>query len=445
MNKRSPPWPGNRQLVRAINRNLVLNLIKSHGPISRRDVARLSGLSPASVSTITGEFIAAGLVHETGEGKSKGGRRPVLLRLNHAAGFVVGAKVMEQAVACAVTDLDAQVLHHRLVRLSGEGFGPKRAERREQRQKALDAPVDPEGVIRVVIDAIEKTVRESGVNRRRILGIGIGLAGVVDGEEGVCRYSPFFGWRDVRVADPVTRHFRLPVYLENDVNTLTIAEQWFGHGHGVDHFAVVTVGRGVGAGFVLNGQFYRGSAGGAGEVGHVTVRKGGPKCECGKRGCLEAVASDRAVVREVESALARGERSALAGVRPLTPDTVFAAAEAGDRLARRVLAEAGRWLGLGISTVVNLVNPRLVIVGGEGVRAGESRLGPMYEALRNHTFAGLGGDLRVVVEPAGDETWARGAACVVLGELFKSPVHRRSQAEAELKLFPSHRQAAGSG
>jgi len=398
---------GNRDLIKEINRNLVLNLIKSRGPISRTDIARLSGLSLATVSGITGDFIKAGLVHEMGEGESTGGRRPVLLRLNYQAGFVVGVKLMEQAVASALTDLEAQVLHHRVTTLE------------DQRDLAA--------VQEVITAAVEATIAESGVDRQRVLGIGVGMAGVVDGEAGVCRYSPFFGWRNVQFARPLADHFGLPVYLENDVNTLTIAEQWFGYGHGVDHFVVVTVGRGIGAGIVVNGQFYRGALGGAGEFGHITLAEDGPPCDCGKRGCLEALASDPAVVRQARAAIALGEQTALVGVEPLTLDDIVAAAEAGDELARRLLADSGHWLGMGIATLVNILNPQLVIVGGEGVRAGEWRFEPMREAIREHAFDGLADDLNIVIEPAGDETWARGAACVVLGEIFKPPVDRRER------------------
>ncbi len=403
---------GNRDLIKEINRNLALNLIKSRGPISRTEIARLSGLSPATVSGITAEFIASGLVHEMAEGESTGGRRPVLLRLNHRAGFVVGIKLMEQAVISALTDLDAQVLHHRITPLTTV--------------HSAGQPVNPEAILPVMIQAIEQTIAESQVERRRLLGIGVGLAGLVDGEAGICRYSPFFGWRDVPIAEPIAAHFGLPVYLENDVNTLTIAEQWFGYGHGVDHFVVVTVGRGVGAGIVANGQFYRGTLGGAGEVGHITLQQGGPLCDCGKRGCLEALASDPAIVREARAAIGRGEPTALAQVEPLTLEAVLAAAEAGDGLAQRLLADAGRWLGIGIAALVNILNPELIIVGGEGVCAGEWRFGPMREAVRAYAFNSLADRLKIVVEPSGDETWARGAACVVLGELFKPPVQRES-------------------
>ncbi len=404
---------GNRDLIKEINRNLVLNFIKSRGPIPRTEIARLSGLSPATVSGIIADFVASGLVHEMGEGESTGGRRPVLLRLNHGAGFVVGVKLMEHAVTSALTDLDANVLHYRVTPLPAADSGQ----------------VGPEIILPVIIQAIESTIAESGVERQRVWGIGVGMAGVVDGEAGVCRYSPFFGWRDVEIARPIADHFGLPVYLENDVNTLTIAEQWFGYGHGVDHFVVVTVGRGIGAGIVTNGQFYRGALGGAGELGHITLTVDGPPCDCGKRGCLEALASDPAVVRQAKAAIALGERTALAGVESLTLEAIVATAEAGDALARRLLADSGRWLGVGIATLVNILNPQLVIVGGEGVRAGEWRFGPMREAIRRHAFNGLADELEIVIEPSGDETWARGAACVVLGELFKSPVHKGEEAD----------------
>jgi len=406
---------GNRELIKEINHNLVLNLIKSRGPISRTEIAQLSGLSPATVSGITADLIASSLVQETGEGEATRGRRRVLLELNPSAGFVVGIKVMEQAVASALTDLDAQVRHHRRTPLTA----------------SHGRPVDFEAVLPAIVAAVEATIAESGVERSQVLGVGVGMAGLVDGEAGICRYSPYFGWRNVRVGERLAECLGLPVYLENDVNTLTVAEQWFGYGHGRDHFVVVTVGRGIGAGIVVNGQFYRGALGGAGELGHITLQADGPLCPCGKRGCLEALAADPAVVSSARAAMAAGTPTALA--EPLTLEGVVAAAQAGDELARQVLASAGRWLGIGISALVNLLNPQLVIVGGEGVAAGPWRLDPMRRAIAEHAYTGLAEGLEIIVEPSGDETWARGAACVVLGELFKPPVHRRSGPE---NVFP---------
>lgn len=401
--------------MKRVNRNLVLNLVKSAGPISRREIADRSGLSPATITNLTSELIAEGLVHEMGSGETSRGRPPVMLRLNTKAGFVAGVKVMRGSVAAVVTDLDAQVLHYETARLDASGDG---------------ASMAPDQVLNAVADMVEEVIAASGVNRSEVLGVGLGLAGLIDGRSGVCRYSPFFGWRDVDLVGPLHAALGLDVFVENDVNTLTIAEQWFGQGHDRSHFVVVTVGSGVGLGLVTNSTFYHGRDGAAGELGHTTMLVDGPVCSCGKRGCLEVLASDPAVVENMTRAVRAGE-SSVVEADGLTIEQVVAAADAGDPLARRVLAESGRWLGVGLATVANIVAPEMIIVGGEGVAAGEWRLEPMRQAFQEHAFDRTAAATELVIEPAGDETWARGAACVVLGELYKSPLLSRASVPRE--------------
>ena len=393
---------GNRDLIREMNRNLVLNLIKSKGPISRTDLALLSELSPATVSGITADFLDEGIVQTTGEGESKGGRRPVLLHLNPRAGFVVGLKLMEKSMTSALTDLEAQVLHHRQTPIDVE-----------------DYPPSPDAILANIIQVIERTISESEVERPMVLGIGIGMAGAVEGETGISRYSPFFNWRNVAIAKPISDHFDLPVYVENDVNALTIAEKWFGCGRGVDHFIVVTIGRGIGAGIVVNGQFYRGAGGSAGEFGHSPI-----VCNT-ETTTLENMASDTALIRQAMGSIGQGAQTALSEFPALTLKAIITAAESGDDLARKLLADSGRWLGTGIAGLINILNPQLVIIAGEGVEAGEWRFGPMREAIQEFTFNGLANDAEIYVEPSGDVAWARGAATLVLDELFKSPVLKK--------------------
>lgn len=401
---------GTRDLIKEINANLVLNIVRSREPVSRTEISRLSGLSRATVSGITAKLIDRNLIYEEGEGESTGGRRPTLLCLNNEAGYVVGVKLRENRIMTVLTDLDANVVHQQSSSLVADEDG------------VSERDISPDRALAGIAEAVETTIRGSGVERELVLGVGLGMAGIVDGETGICRYSPFFGWRDVQLSEPLSDAVTLPVHLENNVNTLTIAEQWFGYGHGVDHFVVATVGRGVGAGIVMNGQFYRGAFGGAGEFGHITLVEDGPPCSCGKRGCLEALASDPAVVRQARAAIALGERTMVTDSNPLSLETIVAAAEAGDTVAQTLLADSGRWLGIGIANLINVLNPELVIVAGEGVAAGDWRLNPLRDALQAHVFNGLADHLEIVVEPSGDETWARGAACVVLGELFRSPV-----------------------
>ncbi len=398
------PRTGNRNLIRRINQNLLLNLIRTQGPISRAELAKRTQLAPATVSQITHALLSRGLVHEIGAGSSSGGRRPVLLKLEPQAGFVVGLKLAADSMAAAVTDLQATVLHYLEV------------------PRTSDEP--PTRTLGALIRTVERALKESRVDARKVLGIGIGMGGVIDSQNGICHYSTILNWRDVQVTQPLNEHFHLPVYVHNDVNTLTVAEQWFGHGKGVDHFVVVTIGRGIGMGIVANGQFDRGAFGGAGELGHVTLVKDGPPCDCGKRGCLEALASDPRVVEQARASLRAGKKTQLAE-HGLTFDRIVAAARAGDGLAQRLLADSGRWLGIGIANVVNLLNPELVIVGGEGVRAGDWRFETMRAAIREHTFNGLGQSLQVVIEFGGDQTWARGAASLVLNEIFEHPIRQR--------------------
>ena len=406
------------QLGKLINRKLVLNAIKA-GPISRAGIAEETGLSPATVSNLTVELIDEGLVHETGVVETSRGRPPVLLRINSHARYVVGVKVMPTALVAVVTDLDANVVLDRTL----DGFG-------EPESPADGTHPSPAVVVDRLAQVVDEIVEDAGIKRTDLLGVGVGLAGIIDSNAGICRYSPFFGWRDADLAGPLEAKLGLDVHLANDVDSLTIAEQWFGHGRRADHFVVITVGRGIGAGFVFNGRFYGGHAGGIGELAHVTVAPDGPACACGKHGCLEALASDVAIVNAARDAVASGAHTTLSTVDDITLKTIVASAEQGDAIARDLLASSGRWLGAGIATLVNLLNPQLLIVAGEGVEAGHWRLDPMRRALDEARFESLGAAMRLVVESAGDITWARGAACVVLGEFFKSPLHQERPTRA---------------
>jgi N-acetylglucosamine repressor len=395
---------GDRALIKQMNQQLVLQLIQGRGPISRKEISEISSLSAAAVSGITGTLLDLGLIYEVGEAEADGraGRRAVMLRLNPDAGYVVGVKLSMQTLSCVLTDLDANVLY--------------RAE------PALEppAPFDPQATIAAVIQAIEDVLKTAQIPEGRLLGIGVGVNGTVDAEAGISRTAPHFGWRDVPLAAPIAAHFGIPVHLENDARTLTIAEQWFGSGREVDNFATVVVGHGIGAGLVANRQLYRGATGAAGEFGHNVLQPDGPVCSCGKRGCLEAFAGVPAILREIEAGLADGRPSSLAGVRPITLQVVAQAAEAGDGLALDVLRRAGRWLGVGIAGLVNMFNPELIVMNGEAIALGRPYLEPMEIALRELAFADLAANLRIVFEPGGNEVWARGAACVVLSSLLIS-------------------------
>lgn len=391
---------GNRDLIRAINRSHVLNTIKAHGPIGRADIARQTGLSPATVTSISAKLISQDLVLEKSAGDSSGGRPPILLVINPRGGYVVGIKLTETHAICALTDLEAQIIAKSSMSLSGHA---------------------PEQVVDDLARMVLSFIREQRIAKKQLLGVGIGLAGIIDAEAGVLRQSPIYGWANVPLREMLQSKLRIPVYIENDVNTLTLTERWFGHGQGVDNFLTVTVGRGVGLGIVANGQFYRGQNGGAGEFGHITINPNGPLCACGKRGCLEAYVGDPGLVRTAQESAAKGKLSA--SVQTL--DELLSLAQAGETAAIQIFAEAGRILGLGIANLINLFNPKKIIISGEGTREGDLLFIPMKESIRQNTMPGLFDPNIIEIAPWGDDAWARGAAGLVLRELFESPIHKK--------------------
>lgn len=392
---------GNRDLIRAINRSHVLNAIKTHGPIGRAEIARRTGLSPATVTSISAKLISQHLVLEKSAGDSSGGRPPILLAINSKGGYVLGIKLTETHAVCALTDLDAMILAKSSMLLSGH---------------------DPAQVVDDLARMVLSFIREHKIARKQLLGVGIGVAGIVDAEEGILRQSPIYGWDNVPLRDMLQKKLHIPVYLENDVNTLTLTEKWFGHGQGMDNFLIVTVGRGVGLGIVANGQFYRGQTGGAGEFGHTTIHAQGPLCACGKHGCLEAYVGDPGLLRTAHEATARNELSA--PVQSL--DDLLHLAKMGDLGAVRIFADAGRILGIGIANLINLFNPEKIIISGEGTREGDFLFGPMKESIQQNTMPGLFDPDTVLIAPWGDDAWARGAAGLVLRDVFESPIHKKT-------------------
>lgn len=396
---------GNRELIRAINRSTILNSIKTNGAIPRAEIARLTGLSPATVTGITAELIQDNLVFEKESGDSSGGRRPIMLAINPNGGCVVGIKVMEDHALGALTDLEASLLGKQSYPLTD---------------------TSPEGISRSLSELVAELLKMSENPVSNLMGVGVGLAGIVDAGQGLVRQSPFFGWDDVPLRDMIQNLVNVPVYVDNDVNTLAFAEKWFGAGRGVDNFLVVTVGRGIGLGIVSNGQFNHGVRGGAGEIGHTVIQPGGELCACGKRGCLEMYASEPALLRQAAKAFEQGQLSSL----PKTPEELIALAASGEKAAQEIFARAGELLGQSIANLVNIFNPQRVLINGEGVRAGNWLFDPMRAAIDEHTMPGLRQDVSILVEPLGDDAWARGAASLVLHELFESPIKRQREVEA---------------
>lgn len=393
----SPIIRGNRDLIRSINRSILLNGIKTQGEVSRAALAHMTGLSPATVTGITGQLIQEGLVFEKATGDSTGGRPPIMLALNPRGGFVIGIKLMEGHAIGALTDLNATILAKETIALA---------------DKRVETSVEMLSVL------VNRLVHNSGIRKKQLLGVGVGLAGVVDFTHGVVRQNPFFGWRNIELGDLLGTRLQVPVFIDNDVNTLTLSERWLNQGQPEDNFILITVGRGIGMGIVINGQVYRGKSGGAGELGHTLVDPNGPLCDCGRRGCLESLVSDSALVAQMRQAT---------GKEIVDLDEVIRLSGAEQTDAKTILAHAGTLLGTQMANLVNLFDPKLIIISGEGTRMGEVFFSAVRTAFHDYVMTGLAEDTEIRVKSWGDDIWALGAASLVIAELFKSPIQKEER------------------
>lgn len=379
---------GNRDLIKAMNRNLLLNIIRREGQVSRKQLTEISGLSVGAVSGIISELLKNGWILEIGEGDFTGGRRQTLIKLNAKAGYAIGLKLMEKRIVVAVSNFEGQVVHYQ--------------ESSIHNNSSLDF------LLEAISSIIQSTLSESKLPTEKIFGVGIGLAGVIYSQTGLVHYSPFFGWRDVPLANLIEERTHLPVYIENDVNTLTITEQLFGEGRQSNNFVVVTIGRGIGMGIIINGQLYHGARGGAGELGHTIITRMSNNDSKDSYSSLENIASDPAVLKN---------QSEISDMEELVGQ-----ADLGNQEAQKMLQQSGEILGIGLANIINILSPELIIVSGEGISAGDYRIKPMREAMNKHTFNGLLDDVELVVVPTDDQVWARGAASLVISKVFASPI-----------------------
>jgi glucokinase len=271
----------------------------------------------------------------------------------------------------------------------------------------------PDYVINRIVETIDQALAKSKQGRRGVAAIGIGLPGPLNGATGMV-YSPanLPGWHNVPLSKILTRRTGIKTLLEHDASLAAFGEWRRGAGKGRRQMAYVTVSTGIGAGLILQGQLYRGAGGIAGELGHIVIQPGGPLCTCGNRGCLEALASGTAIARMAREAVAGRARTSLRGLKgPNRPDArdVNQAAKQGDAVARRVLDQAGAALGIGLGTLVNLLNPELIVLGGSVMKAGSLIRAPMRASLLASSWAAARQGLRIVPPALGQDVGLIGA------------------------------------
>ncbi|MGW6276806.1 ROK family protein [Kribbella sp. NPDC055071] len=367
----------------------IVALLGTRGPTSRTAIARGLGLSPATVTQVTKDLIARGIVEELESVPSNGGRPARLLGLVSQAGVALGAKVTADHVAVVAAELDGTVLAS-----AAHDFDPNAPDMLDRLGQILTQEV-------------------AGLDRQ-LLGVGVGVPGSVDDQASGIVDAPTLGWRAVPVGAVLRQAVGTPVLVDNDVNTLAAAERLYGIGREHSSYLVVTIGRGIGCAMVVDGGIYRGANGGAGEIGHIPVSAVGgdePRCTCGSTGCLESYIGADALVRTARYRGVLSARETLGGL--------LRAATTGDATARAVYADAGKILGRALAGVIHTVDPEVVVLLGEGVDGWEFWQSGFEPSFRRSLLPARKG-VPVLVEPWTEDQWARGAASLVLASPFDS-------------------------
>ena len=400
-----------RFLIRNINQSSLLNLIRAQAPISRPQLATLSGLSQVTVIKITNNLIDRHLVLEKEYAESTGGRRAGLLEINPEGGFAIGLMSQPSSLTAVILNLNSDPVY----------FQQWNIPLRDNYPQALD----------LIAQCVEELLSKSGIPREKIIGVGLGMGGLIDAERGCCIDSWIMNWQNAEISRPLEDSLGIPVFLDNDVNCLAIYEKLFGQGQPYHHFLVVAIGRGVGLGIVINGDLYRGAFGGAGEFGHTAVTTEGRLCVCGNHGCLETYLSDAGIVKNYLEYVRSTTYNLAMSNQELTSHEVVEQARKGDEAAKAAFHRAGILLGVSLANLVNIFNPECVMLSGHdtdtSIMAGDLLLEPMYQAFKQHLFSHIGKDLRFIVERRDFESWARGAGSLVLRQFFASPAHIHSE------------------
>jgi N-acetylglucosamine repressor len=382
-----------QQHTKRHNRDLVLNTVFGNPTVSRAEIARITGLTRTTVSQIVAGLLAEGLVQEVGVGSSRGGKSPILLSLVADSRHVIGLDLAQDRFCGALVNLRGEI------------------------RQTADVPVpsgDADAALASVYELLDGLVAAAG---RPIVGIGVGTPGLVDARRGVVVNAVNLNWRNVPLGHLLSERYGLPASVLNDSQAAAIGEHTFGNGYGADESLVVmNVGHGIGAGIILNGQLYHGDGGGAGEIGHVAVASHpGLRCRCGNIGCLETLASTRAVVERARELAPKVQGGALAAnPEAITFESLVSAFVAADPLARRVVLEAGRHMGQAVSSLVGTLNIHRIVIAGEMARFGRPLLDAIRETMAQSTLARLAGETQVEFQHLGHNEIILGASALIL-------------------------------
>ena len=401
-----PYRTGDQTLVREINLSIILNCLRETSPLSRAQLAEITGLNKTTVSSLVSELIARQFVREIGFDSSGGGRPAVLLELNPGAGCIIGMEIGVDFILAILTDFKAQILW--------------------RHKEDTDQAEGQEFILARAFDIVRQALGVGESTHSSVLGIGVGVPGLVDISSGTLLFAPNLKWHDVPLHKVFSQEFDVPIFVDNEANLAALGERYFGAAQGSKDFVYLSIGVGLGGGIVLDGQLYRGIGGYAGEIGHTTIMSDGERCNCGNRGCWETLVSQTAVVNRVRKALMTGNASLVSQLVKGRPERIsipiiVEAAELGDEVARQALEDTGAYLGIGIANLINAFNPELIIFGGIVSLASSYLLPAIEKTLKERSLIWPRRMARVMASSHGPEACVMGGVALVLHDILNKP------------------------
>lgn len=394
---------GDLKLMQELNRSIILDTIRKHGPISRSDIAKLINISPTTVTSAVSELISDGVVREDGVGTSSGGRKPVLLRFNPFNRYVIGVSISNSFIKISEMNLEGGIIRKEIHKT------------RFREGKAM---------ISLAIEVIRNFL-QSRHSLEGCEGLSIITPGIVDSARGVISYNSKLKLYDIPLKDLIETEFGLPAYLDNDTNAYLLAENHFGSFSHYKDLLYITIGDGVGSGIMVNGKIIRGFKGSAGELGHTTIVKGGIKCECGNEGCLENYVNWPSVYSKIVAGLmTRGKDTAIRqlikdDLNQITPSIFVQALNEGDSLCLQIMEEIVPHLSTGIINAIHMLNPEVIILSGEIVQDNIIFLDSIKNYITRNAIPILKESVNIQPTSLGADFEMLGAAAVILQEKYQ--------------------------
>lgn len=390
------PPKATHQQTKLFNQRLVLKTIYNQGQISRADVARMTKLTRVTVSEIVAELLDSGLVAEVGRSPSAGGKAPILLSVVDDAYHLIGLDLANDELRGALLNLRGEICHEVNLPLQDR-----------EGEAALH-------LVYALLDALIAKVEHP------LLGIGIGTPGLLDTTRGVVRRAVNLGWEDLPLGNLLEERYHLPIYVANDSQVTALAEHIFGAGKSASSLAAIRVGRGIGAGIILNRQLFQGDGFGAGEIGHISISPAGEPCRCGNVGCVETMGSTQAMAHRAQALALAIPSSLLNQLAPqpsaITFEHVLLAYQAGDAVARQVAQEAAQAISFAMASLIAAVNVHCILLVGSAIALGPAWLETLREETRKRALPILTEETEIAFGELGDNSVILGASALLLTE-----------------------------